>query len=141
MYDFSGLKTIIDAMDLDENQPVFRSSMNTLEYVREFRTLVFGLPRGVGKTKFIQNNCRAGDLVIVPTFHMTQTYARSRVRAKSIGHFLQDYEERMRGIRRERDEFPFTIWTDEIRSTDNLWSALEHVIVSKDQKVIVLGTF
>ena len=141
MYVFSGLKNIIDAMDLDENQPVFRSSMSTLEYVREFRTLVFGLPRGVGKTKFIQNNCRAGDLVIVPTFQMTKTYERSRVRAKSIGHFLQDYDTRMRGIRREKDEFPFTIWVDEVDSTDNLWDVLKHIIVSKEQKIIVLGTF
>lgn len=112
--------------------------MSPSQYVREYRTIILGVPRYVGKTKYIQHNAKCGDLIVVRNLPMVKMYEDNFRLAMSADTFKDLFRAR-RGLTRLHTSE--TIWFDEVMLNDTFAHTLEYLLVSREQKIICMGTF
>lgn len=108
--------------------------MPIMSFIREYKTLDLGLPRQVGKTTYIANHAKAGDLILVHNRLMAVHYEKEfGVMARSPGQM---------NYRMHRTEWlPYRIWVDEPRRhASDLFEVIYQYIKSPNQAIIMLGT-
>lgn len=114
------------------------AGVNSTAYAMDFCTVRLDLGRGTGKTKYILNNVKPWDLVVVPTHQMRQHMLRPGVNAQlvTIGEYINDTH-----WRGQKLHTPRVIYIDDAsrisrRELDELY-----MVVPKhpDQTFILLG--
>ena len=142
MFDINDIRKIIGEPDCKMSQ--YYPSI--LLYVLQRRSVFMHLPRGSGKTTFIANSAKCGDLIICSrTVEASQFFSNFKVRAYSVDQLYEKmFGEYSRGRRPmfDMNNYPDTVWIDEVDSNKGVMLAaiLEKVLVSYRQSVISLGT-
>jgi hypothetical protein len=140
MSDYSWQTFLKHQIDEIEGTPIHDEFkyLGVLSYVRDRRTIGLCLPRRSGKTKFIAENAKCGDLVICANL-LTKDHVERyfRVRVNTVNELSS---RRSLGFRSR--PYPFRIWLDEPDRMPrcDLDEALHNAIVSPEQIVIRLGT-
>lgn len=135
-------RLILDGIDfIEESSKERKKFMNSFAYVLDYRTLKLGLPRQCGKSTFIRNNAKAGDIIVVPNMVMKQMYAEWFRPAVTLGE-LPFWKRYQRG--RRPSFVPETIWFDEcgfdLQKNKDINDMLYGFLDRHDQRIICLGT-
>ena len=123
---------------IEDRAEEFRQQMSTLDartFVAEYKTVSLALPRQMGKSRYIRDRAKCGDLIIVPNAAVRTNYT-----ARGIMAFpacaLDDIANHVKNVFK-----PMTVWVDEPDLCQSrLQSILDIIITDPEQRVIMLGT-
>lgn len=115
----------------------YQSFYHPLEFIMEFGTISLDIGRHVGKTKFIRENAKLNDLVLVYNMEEVRYWNHYRNTTKAICPRIDSIEY----IRSYGQRFD-TIWIDEPKlmfKGFSKYDIMKHLIVDYGQTVIMLG--
>jgi len=109
------------------------------EFVMEFGTVSLDIGRGVGKSKFIRENAKPNDLVLVHNLEEVRYWEHYRPMTKVMclrihnAQYIKKYGQRFD-----------TIWIDEpklVFESISRYDIMKHLIVDYGQTVVMLGRY
>ena len=107
------------------------------EFVMEFGTVSLDIGRGVGKSKFIRENAKPNDLVLVHNLEEVRYWEHYRPMTKVVCSRIHNAQY----IKKYGQRFD-TIWVDEPRlvfESVSRYDMMKHLIVDYGQTVVMLG--